>query len=80
MKKELMTRYNNTGMDEFSDLFMIMAKNVEDSLIQGGATPGEDYSILDLYRLAQPFALSVFKSSESMQFTLSWQSDEGGLS
>ena len=75
-----MTRYNNTGMDEFSDLFMIMAKNVEDSLIQGGATPGEDYSILDLYRLAQPFALSVFKSNESMQFTLSWQSDEGDLS
>jgi hypothetical protein len=42
-----------------------MAKNVEASLLQGGAKPGEDYTIRDLYTWGLPFALSVFNTKDS---------------
>lgn len=48
---------------------MALAYTVEDSLISAGAEPGKDYSILDLYKLAQPFALEVFKSNENITYS-----------
>lgn len=53
------------------DLLLVMAKNVEESLLEGGAKPGKDYGVLDLYKLAQPFALSVFESRNDVTFATS---------
>lgn len=50
---------------------MIMARNIEDSLIESGAVAGNDYTYRDLYQLAAPFALEVFKSREDIKFTIS---------
>jgi hypothetical protein len=51
-----------------------MAKNVEDSLLMAGAEPGKDYTILDCYKLASPFALEVFRKNENTVFSVSWPS------
>ena len=40
------------------------AEIIEDSLIKAGAKPGTDYTILDLFKLAQPFLLHRYKNGE----------------
>ena len=59
---------NPTGLE---DLLLVLAKNVEESLLEGGARPGKDYTILDLYKLAQPFALSAFEARSDITFATS---------
>jgi hypothetical protein len=54
-------------MDEsaLEDIYLAMASTIEKSLIQAGAKQGKDYTILDCYKLAQPFVLEVFKNKNS---------------
>lgn len=77
VKEYLMSRFERTGLDDFSDFFYIIAKNIEDSLQTAGAIPGEDYTILDLYKLAQPFVLCRFQSDTGgeFHFNISWPID-----
>jgi hypothetical protein len=65
-----------TDHSTLEDLLLVMAKNVEDSLLEAGAKPGKDYTLLDLYKLAQPFALETFKGGK-INFTTSWPSAKG---
>lgn len=57
--------------NDLVDHLQIIAANIESSLIQAGAAPGEDYTILDLYKLAQPFALHRFQKGE-LEYTTAW--------
>lgn len=41
--------------DVFSDYWLLVAYQVEDSLLAGGAEAGKDYTFRDLWELAQPF-------------------------
>lgn len=61
MSKPLLRDIGKTAPSTLEDLVLIMAKNLEAPLIQGGAVPGQDYKIHDLYSWAMPFALEVFK-------------------
>ncbi len=69
MNKPLIRDFNHVDPTALEDLILVMAKNMEHALMQGGAVPGKDYTILDCYKLAQPFALSVFKSSDKITFS-----------
>jgi hypothetical protein len=62
--KRLLERPEAYGRKAFPDVFLITACGIEDSLIQGGAKPGKDYTIRDLYTLAQPFVLCRFQKGE----------------
>jgi hypothetical protein len=64
MKKQLLQRPTTYAPNAFPDAFLVTACWIEDSLTQGGAVPGKDYSILDLYTLAQPFILARFRKGE----------------
>lgn len=66
--KRLIRDFGDVAIDTLEDMWMCMAKTVEDSLIESGAEPGVGYTRLDLYQLAQPFALSVFNNNEKMTF------------
>ncbi|MBP6748088.1 MAG: hypothetical protein KA144_00495 [Xanthomonadaceae bacterium] len=68
MKNKLIPDYEVLDQNALSDLLLIMAMNVEESMITAGATPGKDYSHLDLYKLAAPFALEIFKSRDDTTF------------
>lgn len=70
MTKPLIPKYELVDHHDLTDLLMVVAKNVENSLIQSGAEPGKDYNVLDLYKLAQPFALELFKQDENSTFTI----------
>lgn len=57
-------RSNGSGVrNSVEDRWYSMAYSLESSLMQGGAKPKEDYNILDLYRLIQPFILEDFKNN-----------------
>jgi hypothetical protein len=76
--KPLIPSFHLITSDDFSDFYAIIAKNVEDSLITSGATPGKDYTILDLYKLAQPFVLQCWRQPDKkpLEITRRWSQKE----
>jgi hypothetical protein len=74
--KRLIRDFGEADPNTLEDLWLILARNVEDSLIEAGATPGEDYTMLDLYKLAQPFVLDLFRKPDNdITFTYKWPHD-----
>lgn len=53
----------HTDMMVMDDLLLTMAKNVEAALKEGGAEPEKDYTYRDLFSMALPFALEVWKKN-----------------
>ena len=55
-----------TSMDEttLTDFWTLVAHNIEDSFLQVGMTPKEDYTALDLFKLAQPFVLNTWEGAK----------------
>jgi hypothetical protein len=68
----LIPHLENLQPDHLHDLMIIMAKNVEDSLLDCGATPGVDYTILDLYKLASPLVAERWQNQD-LQYTTQWK-------
>lgn len=56
------------GALDLADEFYAIAYNIETSLLNAGAKPGQDYNRLDLYKLAQPFVLELFKGDEKFSY------------
>lgn len=56
------------GALDLADEFYAIAYNIETSLLNSGAVPGQDYTRLDLYQLAQPFVLELFKGNEKFSY------------
>lgn len=63
-EEPLIPYIEHTDITNFQDFWWLTAKALEQSLMQSGAEPGTDYSMLDLYQLAQPFVLERFKSTD----------------
>lgn len=64
MKSSLIREIRKTDPSTLEDLILIMAINVETSLLEAGAEPGKDYSFRDLWTWATPFALEAFKNKQ----------------
>lgn len=71
--KKLITAYASIDETTLDDVFLAVASTIEDSLIQAGATPVKDYTIIDLYKLAQPFVEIMFKEKD-LSFTSGYPS------
>ncbi len=61
MCKRLIRDFNNVDNSTMEDFYLCIAKSIENSLIETGAKAGKDYSIIDIYTLAQPFVMEQFK-------------------
>jgi hypothetical protein len=59
-----------TEPEALEDLLLIMAKNVESAMITAGAEPGKDYTYQDLFTLAMPLVLEVWRTSGKVHFAL----------
>lgn len=66
----LMRNYETVDQNHLADLVMIIAQNIEASLMQSGAEPGKDYTILDLFQMANPYAFEIFKSRDDIAYTI----------
>lgn len=53
---------------DLGDELHAVSFSIEQGLINAGAKPGVDYTHLDLFKLAQPFVLQMFKKG-SMEYT-----------
>lgn len=64
--KEALTRSGVIAeQNSLDDIYLIVARNIEHALMNTGAEPGKDYSILDLFQLAQPFVLHYVRKNDS---------------
>lgn len=72
MTTQLIRSYETIDQTTLEDFYMAIAQSIEKSLIQAGATPGTDYTFLDLYKLAQPFVLEKFKKEGALSVPASW--------
>jgi len=57
----LITEYEHVDTRTLQDGWLEVARNIEVSMMQAGAVPGDDYTYLDLYKLAQPIVLQQLK-------------------
>lgn len=62
--KQLLTRLEQYGPDALQDAYYMTAYYIECSLVHAGGKPGVDYTLLDLYKLAQPFVLDRYQKGE----------------
>lgn len=60
----LIKKKTNVGENDMEDCIMLIAAKIEDSLMDAGAKPGQDYTLLDLYKLALPFVVHRFQKGE----------------
>ena len=63
--RRLLRVYDTTDPRATEDFIYICALNIEDAMLTGGATPGVDYTILDLYRLAIQILPEMIKIAPS---------------
>ena len=63
-KSRLIKDCGNYQRNNFEDFFCVVAHRIESSMIEAGASAGEDYTMLDLFKLAQPFVLHRFEKAE----------------
>lgn len=57
----LIENVGTMGAGALSDEFMAIAHNVENALRYCGGIPGKDYTLLDLFKLAQPIVVAMFE-------------------
>lgn len=47
----LITEFTDMDTDTLTDYLSMLARDIEDAMIQCGAVPGKDYTILDVFKL-----------------------------
>ncbi len=62
MIEPLIDNVGMMGAGALSDEFMAIAHNVENALRYAGGVPGKDYTLLDLFKLAQPIVVALVES------------------
>ena len=58
MKKAFIEQMDVMAKGHLTDEYIAAAYSIEQALILSGATPGKDYSILDLFKLAEPYVIA----------------------
>lgn len=52
---------------QLQDYFWLVASCIEQSMMEHGAVPGQDYTRLDLYKLAQPLVTAKFGDGNGLE-------------
>lgn len=73
--KRLLRTHTETDHTTYEDLIYLAALNTEDALLTGGATPGKDYTLLDLYRISAPLALHMINNAEKATYVCGYPKD-----
>jgi hypothetical protein len=60
----LISKVHSTDESTLEDFLLIKARHIELSLLGTGAKPGTDYTIVDLYALAVPFAVEACQKGQ----------------
>lgn len=68
MIEPLIDTVGSMGPGALADEFMAMARNVENALRASGGVPGKDYTLLDLYKLAQPLVVELMRKGRITEY------------
>jgi hypothetical protein len=61
-------RYDFNGREiAFADLLLVLTAHIEDAFLSAGAQAGKDYDFKTLFELANPYALSMFRTKEPVE-------------
>lgn len=63
--RPLIPDFEHTDIRTVKDCLWLSARAIEQSMIECGAVPGQDYSIGDLYKMAIPFAAIRFEKADA---------------
>jgi len=63
MTKRLFPPLGELDAEGFADTLYATAASIEETLMMAGATPSEDYTRLDLLRLAEPYVVELHRQS-----------------
>ena len=58
-KNRLIEQDKTYDSEDFADHVRSMASWIEDSMLEGGAIPGKDYTLLDCYKMAVEYRKSI---------------------
>jgi hypothetical protein len=72
MAARLIAEFGKTDAQSLEDLLLIMASNVEKSMMQAGANAGKDYNYKDLFMIAAPLAAVVYSRSDKVTYSAEW--------
>lgn len=59
---------DSASEESLEGYWLLIAYNIEDSFLEAGMVPNEDYTAMDLYKLAQPFVMTKWKKGGLMAF------------
>lgn len=62
--KSLLPFFETVDLNTVQDFWWLAARGVEESLLQSGAVPNKDYSVVDLYQLSQSLVTTKFANGE----------------
>lgn len=68
----LLKTYETAKTDSLEDLIYIAALNLEDALLTGGAVPGKDYKIIDLYKISMPMAIAMYNKIDNVDYVVGY--------
>jgi hypothetical protein len=68
----MLKRYQSYDRRTFEDRLLIVATNIEEALIQGGAVGGKDYDIKFLFDQARQIMMAQPDCIEEMNMTVGW--------
>ena len=60
----LITEFETYDMNTLIDSISVMARDVEDAMIQCGGVPGKDYTFIDIFRIASEVHLASCLSKQ----------------
>lgn len=75
MKKRLLRTYEAVNIKTLDDMIYIAALNIEDGMLTGGAEPGKDYKLIDLYQMAIPLAITMYSKRTDVVYTTGYPAD-----
>lgn len=70
----LLTRYESYDRTSFDDRLLIVATNIEDALMQGGADGNKDYDVKFLFDQARQVLSATPSCIEELNMTVGWPS------
>lgn len=73
MKNRLTKTFATYDTGSIEDYLALMCSNIEDAFLTNGATPGQDYSHLDLMKMAVQIATSAKNGpADDLSFVTGW--------
>jgi hypothetical protein len=64
-KDRLLQPFGAVDLSTLTDHWLVCANNLENAMLQAGAIPGVDYTIVDLFKLTAPIVTGQYRADKT---------------